>query len=199
MSTATKTPLRPAKKIAETSEFNLVLMTEDAGVMKAGIEACGFKRPLMYAATEGNVDAYGALAKDNDLPLAVKADSVEGLIPLTEKLTGMGLKDLVIDPGSGRSNRPSKTRWHSGGRPSKTATVRWVSRPSPFPARWPPTWIWKHSLPACLSPSTAALWFCPIFTGESLVPAAARTSQYLHRSAAANDRDRGYLRDRQPG
>ncbi len=89
-----------AKTIAETSEFNLILMTEDAAVMKAGIEACGFKRPLMYAATEANADEYGNLAKENDLPLAVKADSIEGLIPLTEKLTGMGLKDLVIDPGS---------------------------------------------------------------------------------------------------
>jgi acetyl-CoA decarbonylase/synthase, CODH/ACS complex subunit gamma len=89
-----------AKTIAETSEFNLVLMSEDAGVMAAGIEACKFKRPLIYAATEGNIDAFGALAKDNDLPLAVKADSVEGLVPLTTKLMETGLKDLVIDPGS---------------------------------------------------------------------------------------------------
>ena len=89
-----------AKTIAETSEFNLVLMSEDAGVMAAGVEACKFKRPLVYAATEGNIDDFGALAKDNDLPLAVKADSVEGLIPLTDKLTQMGVKDLVIDPGS---------------------------------------------------------------------------------------------------
>jgi acetyl-CoA decarbonylase/synthase complex subunit gamma len=91
---------KAAKKIAETSEFNLVLMTEDAGVMKAGIAACGFKRPLLYAATAANVDEYGALAKDNNLPLAVKADSVEGLTALTEKLTQAGLKDLVLDPGS---------------------------------------------------------------------------------------------------
>jgi len=89
-----------AKTIAETSEFNLILMSEDAGVMAAGVEACKFKRPLIYAATEGNVDDFGALAKDNDLPLAVKADSVEGLIPLTDKLTQMGIKDIVIDPGS---------------------------------------------------------------------------------------------------
>jgi acetyl-CoA decarbonylase/synthase complex subunit gamma len=40
------------------------------------------------------------LAKANNLPLAVKADSVEALMPLTEKLTGMGLKDLVIDSGA---------------------------------------------------------------------------------------------------
>ncbi len=91
---------KTAKTIAEKSEFNLVLMTDNADVMKAGIEACGFKRPLIYAATEANLDDFGAIAKESDLPLAVKADSVEGLIPLTEKLTEMGLKDLVIDPGS---------------------------------------------------------------------------------------------------
>ena len=89
-----------AKKIAETSEFNVILMSEDAGVMKAGVEACGFKRPLIYAATEANADEFGALAKDNDLPLAVKADSVEALIALSDKLTGMGLKDLVLDSGA---------------------------------------------------------------------------------------------------
>ncbi len=91
---------KKAKLIAETSEFNLVLMTEKADVMKAGIDACKFKRPLLYAATESNADAFGALAKDNELPLAVKAASPEALIPLINKLTGMGLKDLVLDPGS---------------------------------------------------------------------------------------------------
>jgi acetyl-CoA decarbonylase/synthase complex subunit gamma len=91
---------KAAKKIAETSEFNLILMTENAAVMKAGIAACGFKRPLMYAATEANADEYGALAKENNLPLVVKADSVAGLVPLTEKLTAAGLKDLVTDSGS---------------------------------------------------------------------------------------------------
>ena len=92
--------VKTAKTIAETSEFNLILMTEKPEVMKAGVEACGFKRPLLYAATEGNIDAYGALAKDNGLPITVKADSVAGLIALTEKLTEMGLKDIAIDPGS---------------------------------------------------------------------------------------------------
>ncbi len=89
-----------AKQIAETSEFNVILMTEDADVMKAGVEAAGFKRPLMYGATAANIDAMGALAKDNDLPVGIKADSVEALVPLSNKLTEMGLKDIVLDPGS---------------------------------------------------------------------------------------------------
>ncbi len=89
-----------AKTIAETSEFNLILMTEDVDVMKSGIEAAGFKRPLMYAATQANLDDMGNLAKESGLPLCVKADSVEDLIGLSEKLMGMGLKDLVLDSGS---------------------------------------------------------------------------------------------------
>ena len=89
-----------AKKIANESEFNLVLMTEDIDVMKAGVETAGFKRPLLYGAQASNIDEMGAIAKENDLPLAVKADSVEALIALTEKLTAMGLKDIVIDSGA---------------------------------------------------------------------------------------------------
>jgi acetyl-CoA decarbonylase/synthase complex subunit gamma len=89
-----------AKKIAETSEFNLILMTEDPGVMQAAVDVCGFKRPLMYAATDNNVDQLGALAKEKNLPLAVRADSVGALVPLAEKLAQMGVKDIVLDPGS---------------------------------------------------------------------------------------------------
>ena len=91
---------KAAKKIAESSEFNLVLMTEDPGVMKAAVDVSGFKRPLLYAATDNNVDEMGALANEQGLPVAVRADSVEGLVSLTEKLTEMGIKDIVLDPGS---------------------------------------------------------------------------------------------------
>jgi acetyl-CoA decarbonylase/synthase complex subunit gamma len=89
-----------AKLIAETSEFNVILMSDKADVMKAGAEACAFKKPLLYAATDATADAFGAIAKEKSLPLAIKAASVEGLVALSDKLTKMGLKDLVLDPGS---------------------------------------------------------------------------------------------------
>jgi acetyl-CoA decarbonylase/synthase complex subunit gamma len=89
-----------AKKIAEESEFGLVLMSDKTDVLKAGADACAFKKPLLYAATKDNADDMGGLASDTGLPLAVKADSIDGLIELTDKLTGMGLKDLVLDSGA---------------------------------------------------------------------------------------------------
>jgi len=89
-----------AKKIAEESEFGLVLMSENVQALEEAAAATAFKKPLLYAATAENVEEMGNLAKEKGLPLVVKADSVEGLIALTDKLTEIGLKDLVLDSGS---------------------------------------------------------------------------------------------------
>lgn len=89
-----------AGKIAGESEFGLILMTGDIDVMKAGVDASAFKKPLLYAADKANADAMGTLAKEKELPLAVRADNVNDLIALTDKLTAMGLKDLVLDSGA---------------------------------------------------------------------------------------------------
>jgi acetyl-CoA decarbonylase/synthase complex subunit gamma len=89
-----------AKKIAEESEFGLVLMSDKVDVMKAAVDACAFKKPLIYSATNDNAEDMGNLANEAGLPLAVKADNIDDLIGLSDKLTGMGLKDLVLDSGS---------------------------------------------------------------------------------------------------
>ena len=89
-----------AKKVVDESNFCLVLMSEDVGVMKAGIDSCADRKPVIYAATKDNVDDMGALAKEKGLPLALKAGDVDGLMELTGKLTGMGLKDLILDSNS---------------------------------------------------------------------------------------------------
>jgi acetyl-CoA decarbonylase/synthase complex subunit gamma len=89
-----------AKKVVDESNFCLVLMSEDVGVMKAGIDASADRKPVIYAATKDNVDDMGALAKEKGLPLVVKADDMDGLMELTGKLTGMEMKDLVLDSNS---------------------------------------------------------------------------------------------------
>jgi acetyl-CoA decarbonylase/synthase complex subunit gamma len=94
-----------AKKIATESEFGLILMTDNIDAMKAAVGDTGFKKPLLYAATQENADDMGNLAKENGLPLAIKADTLENLIALSDKLTGMGLKDLVLDSGSREPKR----------------------------------------------------------------------------------------------
>ncbi|RLB24078.1 MAG: acetyl-CoA decarbonylase/synthase complex subunit gamma, partial [Deltaproteobacteria bacterium] len=54
----------------------------------------------LYAATGENVDDMGNLAKETGLPLAVKGNDMDDLIALSDKLTSIGLKELVLDSGS---------------------------------------------------------------------------------------------------
>ncbi len=89
-----------AKKMAEETEFGLILISDNVETIRAGAEASALKKPLLYAATNANVEEMGNLAKEKGLPLAVKADSVEALTAITDQLTGMGLKDLVLDSGA---------------------------------------------------------------------------------------------------
>lgn len=89
-----------AKKIAEESEFGLILMSSNLEAMKAAVAAAGFKKPLLYGATKENAEEMGNLAKENGLPLAIKAENMDDLIALSDQLTAMGLKDLVLDSGS---------------------------------------------------------------------------------------------------
>src|SRR5208337_1175891 len=71
---------------AAATPYSLILMTSDATLMKGALDIAKAKKPLIYAATAENVDAFGALAKEYACPLAVKAGDVEGLVALTEKL-----------------------------------------------------------------------------------------------------------------
>jgi acetyl-CoA decarbonylase/synthase complex subunit gamma len=87
-------------KVKDTPKASFVLMSENADVLKAGAEALKGKKPLLYAATAANVDAVGALAKEQVCPVAVKAENLDGVAALTEKLEGMGVKDIVIDSGA---------------------------------------------------------------------------------------------------
>jgi len=88
------------------------------------------------------VDAFGELAKEKDLPLAVKADSVEALIPLTDKLIGMGIKKLVLDPGS-REVKQAFEDQVAIRRAALKAGNRSLGFPTTFRVKWHLIWMWK--------------------------------------------------------
>ncbi len=88
------------KKVMDGSDAALTLMSDKVEVLKAGAEVAQERKPLLYAATPANGEALGALAKEMGLPLAVKAAGYDDLAALTTQLTGLGLKDLVLDSGT---------------------------------------------------------------------------------------------------
>lgn len=86
-------------KVNEALGLPMVLMSEDAGVMKAGLEACKGAKPLIHAVTGDNCDAMAALAKEHSCPIAVScADGITAAAELTTKVEAAGVKDIVIEP-----------------------------------------------------------------------------------------------------
>lgn len=90
-----------AKTVLEGVPASLIFMSESTDVLTAAASAFKDQKPLLYAATSENVEPLGNAAKAAGCPLAVKGDgTIESVIALTEKLSAMGLKDIVIDTGA---------------------------------------------------------------------------------------------------
>ncbi len=87
------------KAVREVTDRPLILMASDPAALKAGLAAADGGRPLLYAATSENWQAVAEVAKAANAPVAVRADSLDGLADLTEKMKGAGIQDIVLDPG----------------------------------------------------------------------------------------------------
>jgi len=87
-------------KVKQKSDCGIILMSENPDALAAGLKACADRKPLLYAATEDNIDRVSELAKESGCPVAAKASDLERLAQLTEKLTAAGIKNIVLDSGA---------------------------------------------------------------------------------------------------
>ncbi|MEW6530389.1 MAG: acetyl-CoA decarbonylase/synthase complex subunit gamma [Thermodesulfobacteriota bacterium] len=88
-----------AKKASDAGAA-LILVSDNADTMKAALAEVGKEKPLIYAATDANLDAYADLAKEFSCPVAAKSDCVGNVAKLSAKLMDKGLKDIVLDSGN---------------------------------------------------------------------------------------------------
>jgi acetyl-CoA decarbonylase/synthase complex subunit gamma len=95
-------PARFAKIAKKASDAGaaLILMSDNVDTLKAALAKVGKSKPLLYAATEANLDAISALSKEFDCPLTVKASKVGDVASLSAKLIEKGHKDIVLDSGT---------------------------------------------------------------------------------------------------
>jgi acetyl-CoA decarbonylase/synthase complex subunit gamma len=87
------------KTIRTVTKRPLILMGDSAS-LQTGLQACGGETPLLYAADASNADALADLAKTHKAALVVKADSLDTLAELTQKIQAKGVEDLVLDPSA---------------------------------------------------------------------------------------------------
>lgn len=88
------------KVLDNAPDAKIILLGDDASVLKGAAKTCGDRKPLIYGATQENFDAMVEAAKELDCPLGIKGSNLDETITLTEKAIDSGLKDMMIDTGA---------------------------------------------------------------------------------------------------
>ena len=157
-------------KKACTEPYGIILISGDPAIMKEALEIAKDRKPLIYAATGANYEAFGMLAKEYACPLAVKGQGIDEVAGLTDKLSGMGLKDLVIDT----STRTLKEGLHEQIIIRRAALLSKM-KPLGFPTITFPCEMTDDVMKEALIASTFIAKYAGIivlsdFSGESLFP-----------------------------
>lgn len=90
-----------AKLVAEKApEVPVIISTPDPSAAGAALKHFKGKKPLLYGADGGNLEAMAAAAKEAGASLGIKAASIQELTELTEKARAAGVEDLAVDSGA---------------------------------------------------------------------------------------------------
>lgn len=158
------------KKVKSETDAALILMSDKVDSLTTGVKACADRAPLIYAATHDNSDALANLAKENKCPIAIKADNLETLSGLSDKLNAAGLKDLVLDPGSRTLRRAFEDQIYI-----RRAALNQKNRSLGFPTITFPCEMTKDPMKEALIAATFVAKYAGIivmsdFQGEALFP-----------------------------
>ncbi|WP_414470516.1 acetyl-CoA decarbonylase/synthase complex subunit gamma [Methanobacterium sp. ACI-7] len=92
---------KEAAQKLKNSKLALLLCSFDADAMKAALEVVGDERPLIYGATENNIEQMASLALEYDCPIALFVpNDLEKMKELSRTLRTKGITDIVLDPGT---------------------------------------------------------------------------------------------------
>lgn len=88
------------KKVNEITNLPLVLCSFDPAVLKAALLVVKDKNPLIYAANEKNWSEVSELALNYKVPVVLFSSDLDKLKSLALTFGEMGIKDIVLDPGT---------------------------------------------------------------------------------------------------
>ncbi len=86
-----------AKHVSDNTHLSIILHSESADSLKAAVETCADKKPLIFGANAENWEAIANIAKENSCPMTISAPTLEELADLTEKIKGAGVTDIVLN------------------------------------------------------------------------------------------------------
>ena len=85
-----------AAAVKDGSDFAMILVTKSPEALSAAAAKVKDRIPLLGCAEADTAEAMAKIAKDSGCPLAVKAETVEALSGLSEKIAGCGVEDIVL-------------------------------------------------------------------------------------------------------
>jgi len=91
---------KAAKVAAEKSGLACVLISAKAANLQKAAAALTGQRPLLYISDPAQAEEAAKVAKDENCPLAVRADGLDALAELTPKITAAGVEEIILDPGT---------------------------------------------------------------------------------------------------
>ncbi len=90
-----------AEKVAsEAPEAAVIVNTENPEAAEAAIKSFSGKGAILYGVTAENAEKMVEVAKAHKATVGVKAEGLDALSELTEKVKGLGVEDMVIDGGA---------------------------------------------------------------------------------------------------
>jgi acetyl-CoA decarbonylase/synthase, CODH/ACS complex subunit gamma len=93
------------KAVREVTKRPLMLIGNDAAALDSSLSLLTGESTLIHAADSSNYEALADIAKKHKASLVVKADTLDDLADLTQKVQARGVEDMVLDPSTGSGQR----------------------------------------------------------------------------------------------
>jgi acetyl-CoA decarbonylase/synthase complex subunit gamma len=87
------------KAVREVTKRPLMLIGNDAAALNSSLSLLAGESALIYAADSSNYEALAGVAKKYKASLVVKADTLDDLADLTQKVQAKGVEDMVLNLG----------------------------------------------------------------------------------------------------
>jgi len=85
-----------AAAVKDASDLAIILVTQSPDAISSAVRQVKQCVPLLASAQPDTAEAMAKIAKENGCPLVAKAESIEALAELTEKIKAEGLEDIVL-------------------------------------------------------------------------------------------------------
>ncbi len=88
---------KAAAAVKDASSLAIILVTDSPEAMAAAVDKTAEVVPLLASAKADTAEVTAKIAKANNCPLVAKAESIEDLSDLTEKIKSQGVEDIVLN------------------------------------------------------------------------------------------------------